>query len=70
MIEREALRRAMLVVQGYDGLSGRLTCGTLGDCAESARIAVYRYPDWPVNRPDAKPVFSQLKTLAQVASTG
>lgn len=70
VIEREALRRAMLVVQGYDGLSGRLTCGTLGDCAESARIAVYRYPDWPVNRPDAKPVFSQLKTLAQVASTG
>lgn len=70
VIERERLRRALLTVQGYQGLSGRLTCGTLGDCAESARIGVYRYPEWPVNDANAKPIFSQLKTLAQVANTG
>lgn len=70
VIERERLRRALLTVQGYPGISGRLTCGTLGDCAESARIGVYRFPEWPVIRPEAKPIFSQLKTLAQVANTG
>lgn len=69
-ISREALRRAFLQVQGYHGLSGSLTCSTLGDCAESARIGVYRYPAWPVNEPGAKPVFSQLKTLAQVTGGG
>lgn len=70
VIDRESLRRAFLEVQGYHGLSGNLTCSTLGDCAESARIGVYRYPAWPVNDPDAEPVFSQLKTLAQVTGGG
>lgn len=70
VIQRERLRRALLTVQGYPGLSGRLTCGTLGDCAESARIGVYRFPDWPVLSPAAKPIFSQLRTLAQVTNTG
>ena len=70
-IDREALRRALLAVQGYDGLSGRITCESSGDCAESARIAIYRAPNWPVVRGDsAKPVFSQLKTLAEVMNGG
>ena len=70
-IDREALRRALLSVQGYSGLSGRITCESSGDCAESARIAIYRAPNWPVVKGDsAKPVFSQLKTLAEVMSGG
>ena len=70
-IDREALRRALLTVKGYAGLSGRITCESSGDCAESARIAIYRAPNWPVVKGDsAKPVFSQLKTLAEVMNGG
>ena len=70
-INREALRRALLNVQGYDGMSGRLTCASSGDCAESARIAIYRAPNWPVLKGDAaKPIYSQLKTLAEVMNGG
>lgn len=70
-IDRERLRRALLRVEGYEGLSGSLTCASNGDCAESARIAIYREPDWPVLRGDAaKPVFTQLKTLAEVLNGG
>ena len=70
-IDRELLRRALLQVEGYEGLSGSLTCASNGDCAESARIAIYREPNWPVLRGDsAKPVFTQLKTLAEVLNGG
>lgn len=70
-IDRETLRRALLSVQGYAGLSGRITCESSGDCAESTRIAIYRAPNWPVVKGDsARPVFSQLKTLAEVMSGG
>ena len=70
-IDREQLRRALLKVEGYEGLSGSLTCASNGDCAESARIAIYREPNWPVLRGDsAKPVFTQLKTLAEVLNGG
>ena len=71
LIDREALRRALLDVDGYEGLSGMLSCGPSGDCAESARIAIYRAPGWPVNVGGrAQPVFSQSKTLAQVRGSG
>jgi branched-chain amino acid transport system substrate-binding protein len=70
-IDREALRRALLEVRGYEGLSGRLSCTSSGDCAEGARIAIYRAPNWPVNKGDAaEPIFSQLKTLSQIKSGG
>jgi branched-chain amino acid transport system substrate-binding protein len=70
-IDREGLRRALLQVRGYPGMSGRLTCAASGDCAEGARIAVYRAPDWPVARgAGATPVFSQQKTLAQIRGGG
>lgn len=66
VIDREGLRRALLEVRGYQGLSGRLTCGSTGDCAEAARVAVYRAPNWPVARgAAARPVFSAQKALAQ-----
>jgi branched-chain amino acid transport system substrate-binding protein len=70
-IDREALRRALLEVRGYEGLSGRLSCTSSGDCAEGARIAIYRAPNWPVNKGDAaEPIFSQLKTLSQIKNGG
>ena len=70
-IDREQLRRALLQVRGYQGLSGRLTCGSTGDCAEGARVAIYRAPDWPVARgAGAKPVFRSQKTLAQFSLGG
>jgi len=70
-IDREQLRRALLQVRGYQGLSGRLTCGSTGDCAEGARVAIYRAPDWPVARgAGAKPVFRSQKALAQFSLGG
>ncbi len=67
---RTQLRRAMLDVRGYAGLSGVLSCLPTGDCNEGARIAIYRAPQWPIIKGDkAQPVFSQFKTLAQVGLT-
>ena len=70
-IDRERLRRAFLEVRGYQGLSGRLTCGSTGDCAEGARVAIYRAPAWPVAEgAGARPVFRSQKTLAQFTLGG
>ncbi len=70
-VEREALRAAMLDVDGYPGVSGQLTCRPNGECAQSARIALYRAPEWPVARIEPPPpVFSQTKTLSSVIGTG
>jgi branched-chain amino acid transport system substrate-binding protein len=70
LIDREEVRRALLSVQGYAGLSGRLSCLPSGDCAEGARIALYRAPAWPVADPTSAPVFSQAKSLAQIRGGG
>ena len=70
LIDRAALRRAMLDVEGYKGMSGILTCVPNGDCAQGARISVYRAPAWPQLRPGARPVFSRSFTLAEVAASG
>ncbi len=70
LIDRAQVRRALLDVQGYRGLSGTLTCTSTGDCAQSARIAVYRAPSWPAVNPKARPVFSQSLTLAEVLGQG
>jgi branched-chain amino acid transport system substrate-binding protein len=67
---RMALRSALLGIRGYAGLSGTLSCLPTGDCSEGARIAIYRAPNWPINRGGkAKPVFSQVKTLNEVGLT-
>lgn len=71
VIDRERLRSAMLDIDGYPGLSGSLTCTPSGDCAQGARIAIYRAPAWPaVEGAAARPVFSQVRTLAQLGLTG
>lgn len=71
VIDRERLRSALLEIDGYPGLSGTLTCTPSGDCAQGARIAIYEAPRWPsVVGPDARPVFSQVRTLAQLGLAG
>ncbi len=65
-INRAELREAMLDVDGYGGVSGTLSCVATGDCVPSARIAVYRAPDWPLGGARATPVFSATQSLAEV----
>jgi branched-chain amino acid transport system substrate-binding protein len=67
-ISRSAVKDALEATNGYQGMTGTITCTPLGDCATSVVIAVYKMPDHPIN-PNAKnpqPVFSETKTLAQV----
>ena len=66
-VPRSALRSAFLDVSRYRGVSGLVTCTPSGDCAQSARIAVYEAPLWPVEGGDfGSPAFSQSKSLAEV----
>ena len=70
LINRAEMRRTMLDVEGYKGMSGTLTCVPNGDCAQAARISVYKAPAWPQVRPGARPAFSRSFTLADVAASG
>ncbi len=68
-IPRTALKDALYKTSDYKGLSGTLTCTPLGDCATAVSIAVYKVPDIPVQggTPNAKPVFTETKTLAEAS---
>lgn len=66
-INREDLRRAMLTLTQYPGLSGTLSCSPLGDCVRSARMSIYRAPDWPVTGKRSQPVYSETINLAEVS---
>ncbi len=66
-IQRSALRDAVQATSNYQGIIGTLTCTPLGDCATSVKIGVYQVPKVPFLDPKAKTVFSETKTLAQVA---
>lgn len=67
VVPRTALRNALLDVNRYRGVSGRLSCAPSGDCVPAARIAIYEAPQWPVQRGvEAVPVFSQSKSLTEV----
>jgi branched-chain amino acid transport system substrate-binding protein len=65
-IVKRDLIRALRSTAGFEGVSGTLECRRTGDCAQSARIAVYASPAWPVagGDPNARPVFTQEVTLA------
>ena len=69
-IPRTALKDAIFQTKDYKGLSGTLTCTPLGDCATAVSIAVYKTPGIPVQGGDlnAKPVFTETKTLAEASS--
>lgn len=66
-IPRTALRDAVQATNGYEGIIGTITCTPLGDCATSVTIGVYEVPDVGFLDPAAKPVFSETKTLDEVA---
>jgi branched-chain amino acid transport system substrate-binding protein len=69
-IPRSALIEAIRVINGYRGVSNQMVCKPTGDCAQSATIAVYRAPFWPVGPSAAisEPVFSKTETLAAVVA--
>ena len=69
-IPRTALKDAIFKTSDYKGLSGTLTCTPLGDCATAVSIAVYEVPGIPVEggTPNAKPVFTETKTLAEASA--
>jgi branched-chain amino acid transport system substrate-binding protein len=66
-IPRTALRDAVQATNGYQGIIGTITCTPLGDCATSVTIGVYKVPDVGFLDPAAKPVFTETKTLDDVA---
>jgi branched-chain amino acid transport system substrate-binding protein len=66
-IGRTALRDAVQATNGYQGIIGEITCTPLGDCATSVTIGVYKVPDVGFLDPAAKPIFTETKTLDEVA---
>jgi branched-chain amino acid transport system substrate-binding protein len=65
-IPRTALKNAILQTNGYQGITGTITCTPLGDCATSVTIAVYQAPNFPCCADNAVPVFTETKTLQDV----
>ena len=47
------------------GLSGTITCGETGDCAQEVSIAIYRVPAVPIDggTADPEPVYTQTVSL-------
>jgi branched-chain amino acid transport system substrate-binding protein len=66
-IPRDALIEAVQNTENYEGVIGTLTCTVDGDCATSVTIGVYEVPDVGFLDPAAKPVFTETKTLDEVA---
>jgi len=65
-IQRSALKDAVQNTSNYQGIIGTITCTPLGDCATAVTIGVYQIPNVGFLDPNAKPVFSETKTLADV----
>ncbi|HXF37020.1 MAG TPA: branched-chain amino acid ABC transporter substrate-binding protein [Actinomycetota bacterium] len=66
-IPRMALRDALFQTSGYQGLTGTITCTELGDCATDVVIAIFQAPGWPELDPKAEPVYTDTKSLQEVA---
>ncbi len=66
-IPRDALIEAVQNTENYEGVIGTLTCTEDGDCATSVTIGVYEVPNVGFLDPAAKPVFTETKTLDEVA---
>lgn len=67
VIPRTAFKDAMFATSGYQGITGTITCDPLGDCAGATTVGVYVAPKFPCCVDNAKPVFSETKTLAEVS---
>lgn len=66
-IPRTALKDAVLATSGHQGITGVITCNATGDCATEVTIGIYQVPAVPFDDPKAKPVFSETKSLEDVA---
>ena len=44
-----AIRDALSAVSGFDGLTGKLTCGPTGDCATGEALGIYQITDAEVS---------------------
>lgn len=69
-IPRDALLAAVARTKGMRGLTGAITCNEAGDCASAVSVAVFRFPNWPLENEDARAVFRASKTLADLAPDG
>jgi branched-chain amino acid transport system substrate-binding protein len=73
-IPRTAMRDALFATNGYQGMSGTLTCNSTGDCQSVAtvNIGVYSWPNAPIEggTDNAKPVFSEELTLEEALNGG
>jgi branched-chain amino acid transport system substrate-binding protein len=67
-IPRQALADALYATDGWQGITGTITCTPLGDCATDVTIGIFEAPGWPVEggSGDDSPVFSETKTLGDV----
>jgi branched-chain amino acid transport system substrate-binding protein len=67
-IPRGALKDAFFATEGYEGITGTITCGAEGDCATDVTIGIFQAPGWPVEGGSGsdEPVYSDTKTLADV----
>ncbi len=67
-IPRDGLREALFATKSYKGITGTITCLPSGDCATDVTIGIFEGPEWPVEggNPDAKAVFSETKSLADL----
>jgi branched-chain amino acid transport system substrate-binding protein len=66
-IPRQALRDAVFATNGYDGVTGTITCTELGDCATDVKIGIFIAPGWPVEGGTNDPaVYTDTKSLDDV----
>ena len=66
-IPRQALRDAVFATEGYEGMTGTITCLDTGDCATDVTIGLFLAPGWPVEGGTDDPaVYTYTKSLDDV----
>jgi branched-chain amino acid transport system substrate-binding protein len=66
-IPRQALRDAVFATEGYEGVTGTITCLDTGDCATDVTIGLFLAPGWPVEGGTDDPaVYTDTKSLDDV----
>jgi branched-chain amino acid transport system substrate-binding protein len=70
-IPRSALKDAIYQTNGYQGITGTLTCLDTGDCQsqQAVNIGVYQAPDVPENKEGSQPIFNEEITLQDALGT-
>jgi branched-chain amino acid transport system substrate-binding protein len=67
-IPRQELRDAIFATNGYDGVTGTITCLDTGDCATDVTIGMFLGPGWPVEGAtgDTSAKYTDTKSLDDV----